>query len=60
MPLKSGLEITSRTRYMLMRHRDGNRDVLAELAKKAGGGLLGGLGAKKFGGLDIKRVSYQA
>ncbi|KAG0142536.1 hypothetical protein CROQUDRAFT_662406 [Cronartium quercuum f. sp. fusiforme G11] len=39
------------------RHGD-IEDVLADLAKKAGGGLLGGLGVKKFGGLDIKRVYF--
>jgi hypothetical protein len=37
-------------------------DVLAELAKKAAGGLslgsLIGKGGSKFGGLDIKRVYF--
>jgi len=39
------------------RHGD-IEDVLSEIAKKAGGGILGGIGAKKFGGLDIKRVYF--
>ncbi|KAH9462001.1 hypothetical protein Pst134EB_005916 [Puccinia striiformis f. sp. tritici] len=39
------------------RHGD-IEDVLSEIAKKAGGGFLGGIGAKKFGGLDIKRVYF--
>ncbi|KAI8445126.1 heterokaryon incompatibility protein Het-C-domain-containing protein [Phakopsora pachyrhizi] len=39
------------------RHGD-IEDVLSELAKKAGGGILGGLTTKKFGGLDIKRVYF--
>lgn len=30
-------------------------DTIAELAKKTGG-LLGGLGSSKFGGLDVKRI----
>ena len=38
------------------RHGD-IEDVLSELAKKAGGGLLF-LGGSKFGGLDIKRVYF--
>ncbi|KAA1108627.1 hypothetical protein PGT21_019588 [Puccinia graminis f. sp. tritici] len=39
------------------RHGD-IEDVLSEIAKKAGGGILGGIGAKKFGGLDIKRIYF--
>ncbi|KAH9470909.1 hypothetical protein Pst134EA_004820 [Puccinia striiformis f. sp. tritici] len=39
------------------RHGD-IEDVLSEIAKKAGGGFLGGIGAKKFGGLNIKRVYF--
>ncbi|KAI5116643.1 hypothetical protein M0805_000403 [Coniferiporia weirii] len=40
------------------RHGD-IEDILAEIAKKAGGGIMGALAGKsKFGGLDIKRIYF--
>ncbi|KAH8106508.1 Het-C-domain-containing protein [Phellopilus nigrolimitatus] len=40
------------------RHGD-IEDTLAEIAKKAGGGVMGAmLGKSKFGGLDIKRIYF--
>ncbi|THG96509.1 hypothetical protein EW145_g7769 [Phellinidium pouzarii] len=40
------------------RHGD-IEDVLAEIAKKAGGGIVGAfVGNSKFGGLDIKRIYF--